>query len=173
MKLVREYIEFEKGKDPKRAMGIGKFYEIWRKEHDKKPIIKISADLSRFENDKAQWEIYLFYEETKEKSMRTKVEEIRDTLYFDEENRLGPIGKLKPEQYFPDPEEAVHYSNPQVFDKEIIDTLEDKGDEGARDLIEGYIKEWWEDERGLEGILKNWFKSDLWIVDNVKIKSLL
>lgn len=45
MKLVPEYIkeaqDFKKGIDPKRSMGIGKFYEIWRGEHMNEPILSV------------------------------------------------------------------------------------------------------------------------------------
>jgi len=172
MGLVREYVNFERGKEPKRSMGIGKFYEIWRSEYNEQPIIQIAADLSKI-NDEARWEIYLFYKKDSDSFQYSGEIPEKDTLYFNEENRLGNIGTLKPDKYFPDPEESIHYSDPKMFDREIIDTLTDKGDAGARYLIEEYIKEWWEDKRRLDGILKVWFGSGGWKVDRVEVKSLV
>ena len=117
-------------------------------------------------------EVFLYYKQTIEEDWKPPhIEITRDTLYF-EENQLG-MGKLKPETYFPEPNEEISYNNPEIFNKEIIDTLTDKGDEGARDLIEEYIKDWWEDNRGLDQIIKDWVKSNKWIVDYIEVECLI
>lgn len=167
MKIVRENINFERGaKDPKRSIGIGRFYEIWREKNENSPIIKITADLSRSGPDKAMIEVFLSYKSEEERN-NEKV----DTLFF-EENQLG-VGTLRPEQCFPGRDEAIHYNNPEAFNKEIIDTLDNHGDKGARDLIEEYIKEWWEDDRGLDQIIQDWVKTGSWTVDYVEVESLV
>ena len=168
MSLVREYIEFEQGKDPKRAMGIGKFYEIWRDEHQDQPIIKITANLSRFGTDEALIEVLLYYK--RDTRVKRGIEISEDILSF-EENKMGAVG-LKPENYFPEPDEYISYDNPESFNKEIIDILSDQGDNGARKIIEEYISEWWEDERGLDQILREWVKSAAWSVDDVEVEYL-
>lgn len=171
MKLVREYMDFEKGKDPKRAMGIGKFYEIWRENHTRKPIAKITFFLTDPMENKKRYIVYLNYENNWEGSA--------DSIWWGRGKFIGSwrgegtsffVGNMqnKPANFFEgDPEERVMWQDPENFNKDIIDLFE-KG--RVKEAITEVLQEWWEVD--FEAAMRDWFRSGVMTIHRIEYKAL-
>jgi hypothetical protein len=147
MKLVKEYIEFEKGKDPKRSMGIGKFYEIWRDEHMNEPILSVYYRLKDQNLKEYVYVVDLMYGQ--EESWGPKsTGEMRDAVWFEEglykakgnRFRKDPIASKSDWQWFPTEEEPTSWDHSEAFNKQIIDKLE----KNPQKVFDELVKDWFD-----------------------------
>jgi hypothetical protein len=167
-KKINEALDFERGKDPMKAMEIGIFYDKWRKDHDGKILFTYMAYLKDpMGNEKTYW-THLYYSNNNE---GRKV----DTVYFSGERLIGGWGfsgtplslsnmQNKPTNLF-NKDETSFWSDPKVFNK-IIDQLTDK--KKAEKWFKEMTEEWFED--GFDKMMKSWFKSGVCRVDHSELK---
>jgi hypothetical protein len=171
MKLIREYIEFERGKDPKKAMGIGKFYDLWREEHTKKIIVQVLFFLTDPMGNKKRYTVFLNYE--------ANWDNYSDSVWWGRGRLIGgwegsgtqfSVSNMqnKPEDFFyGTADERTMWENPEPFNKLMIDPLsEGKVKKAITDLME----DWWEGD--FETQLRDWFKSGVMTVHRVEYKAL-
>jgi hypothetical protein len=172
MKLVKESIEFERGLEPSRAMGIGKFYEIWRKEHNKKPIARITFYLSDLFENKKRFIATLYYEHN--------WEGYSDSIWWGRSELLGEWEKTrqsfaisnmqnKPANDFfeGNDDERIMWIDDFRFNDDMIDPLS-KG--RVKETIRGLIDQWWDVD--FETALKDWFKTGIMTLHNIEYEVL-
>jgi len=171
MNLVREYIDFERGKDPKKSMGIGKFHDIWRTEHTKKPIVKICVYLTDTMGNKKRFMVFLNYE--------ANLDGYSDAIWWGRGRLMGGwegsgMGfsnsnmQNKPSDLFSgDSDEKVMWKDPEVFNKEVIDPISSGN---AKIAIKDIMEEWWEGD--FEQQLREWFATGVMRVNKIEYTSL-
>jgi hypothetical protein len=146
MKLVKEHIEFDRGQDPKRSMGLGKFYEIWKKDHLNEPILSIYFRLKDQDLKEYVYVVDLIY--GKEEDWTKNSTEDRDAIWFEEGlykakgNRLrkDPIASKSSWNWFPMEEEKTSWQKSDIFNKQIIDKLEKNPEEVFAKLAEDWFE---------------------------------
>lgn len=131
MKLVKEHIEFDRGQDPKRAMGLGKFYEIWRGNHLNEPILSAYFRLKDQDLKEYVYVVDLIYGQ--EEAWKPKTPgEMQDSVWFEEalykskgsRFRKDPIVANPDWHWFPTEEEPTYWTTADSFNKQIIDKIE-------------------------------------------------
>lgn len=168
-KRINEILDFERGKDPMRAMDLGIFYDKWRKDHDGKILFTYFFYLLDSMGNKKTYWVHLYYS-TKNESQRA------DTVYFDGERLIGGWGfsgtsfslgnmQNKPNKMFTK-EEATFWDNPQYFNKNTIDQLTDK--KKAEKWFREMTEEWF--EMGFTAMMESWFNSGVCRVDHSELK---
>ena len=160
MKLVKEYIEFEKGKDPKRAMGIGRFYEIWRDDHMNEPILSVYFRLKDKNLKEYVYVVDLMYGQEESWVPKDKGG-VQDSVWFEEGlyrakgNRLrqDPTAAKSDFYWFPTEEEKTSWPDPGSFNSQVIDKIE-KNPEG---VFKELAAEWFDStpEDIAESVIKN------------------
>jgi hypothetical protein len=172
MAIVRESIEFQRGQDPKRAMGIGKAYDIWREEHNGKPFILVKFFLKDHMDNKKRYIVELFYESDYDDEPNDSIWWGRGKLIsaWQGSGGLFSVGNMqnKPSQFFEgDSEERMMWTNPSQFNKEVIDHMLNDNAKGALDHI---INEWWECDFEIQ--FREWFDSGVMTVFNIRYDAL-
>jgi len=147
MKLVKEYIEFERGKDPKKALGIGKFYEIWRDDHMNEPILSVYFRLKDQNLKEYVYIADLMYGQ--EEAWKPKFPgEMLDNVWFEEglykakgnRFRQDSIANKADWHWFPTEEEPTSWTDQAAFNKQIIDNIE----ENPEAVFEDLASDWFE-----------------------------
>lgn len=167
---IKESINFDREeKNPLRKLGIGKSYEIWRINHEKKPILNIIIYLQDSFNNKKRYLVNLFY---------CKNEKEDDTIWFGREKLIGgwQLGGTsfsmfnlnnKPNLLFEDGyDEARWWIDDYRFDEDVIDPLIDKDPKKAKEFMNNLSKEWFEQD--FEIMMKNWFSTGSNTVKKIK-----
>lgn len=166
---INEEVNFERGKDPMRAMDLGIFYEKWRKDHDGKILFTYTFYLMDPMGNKKTYWVHLYYS-SKNESQRA------DTVYFDGERLIGGWGfsgtshslgnmQNKPSNMFTK-EEATFWDNPEYFNKNTIDQLTDP--KKAKKWFAQTTEEWFEST--FEELMRGWFNSGVCRVDHSELK---
>lgn len=169
MRLVHEYLNethFERGKDPKKSMDIGMFYDIWRKDHLNKPILKINYLLTDPYENKKTYSVQVIY-----------TQKYGDTLEFGNEilrgnwMGAGPVFALanmqnKPYRYFG--EETTFWEDhlKHQFNKEIIDNC---NKEHVNELLV-YLSREFLDEDDFDEQMRKWFATGVMTVHELKVQ---
>lgn len=161
-------LDFERGKDPMRAMDLGIFYKKWREDHDGKILFTYFCYLlDPFKNKYTYW-THLYYS-TQNISHNT------DSVYFSGERLIGGWGfsgtpfslsnmQNKPTNMF-NKDEASFWDDSKVFNK-IIDQLTDK--KKAEKWFKEMTEEWFEDP--FDTMMRKWFISGVYRVDHSELK---
>ena len=166
-----ESLEFQRGQDPKRAMGIGKFYDIWRNEHTKKPIVKICIYLTDSMGNKKRFVLFLNYE--------ANWDGYSDSIWWNRGRLMGGwegsamgfatsnMGN-KPVDFFSgDSDERTMWRDAEVFNREVIDPiLSGNVKSGIRDIMEEWL------EGDFEQMLREWFATGVMRVSKIEYTAL-
>ncbi|HPI82162.1 MAG TPA: hypothetical protein PK122_02950 [Candidatus Paceibacterota bacterium] len=168
--IVRESIDFQRGQDPRRAMGIGQA-AIWRENHADKPFAQITFFLKDPMGNKKRYVATLFYGPDYEGS--------EDSIWWGRgrlisawqgSGGISSVGNMqnKPVQFFEgDDEERMMWNNPDEFSKRVINPLLDNR---VKEVIDHITEEWW--EGNFEDQLREWFSTGVMTVFNVKYEAL-
>ena len=143
MKLVREYIEFTKGKDPKKTMGIGRHYEIWRENHNNKPVVRADILMKDPSGQDYTYSVNMMYGSEENWKDSTKM---MDSIWFADESLYQNNRNLLmtlPYPYFPTEEEKTHWGNPEVFNREIIDPMEENPEKSFDEFVSELFENPW------------------------------
>jgi hypothetical protein len=169
---IMESIDFQRGADPKRSMGIGKAYEIWRKKYNNEPFIKVTFFLKDPMGNKKRYVVNLMYERNYDERPNDSVWWSSGRLISAWQGRGGLFAprnmQNKPHNFFEgDPNERMLWNAPEIFNKEVIDPVLD---ERPKVVIDKIIEEWWEDD--FETLLEGWFKTGVMTLFNTKYETL-
>lgn len=169
---LKESINFDREeKNPLRKLGIGKSYEIWRINHEKKPILSIIIYLQDSLNNKKTYKVNLFYKKNKKEE---------DTIWFAREKLIEgwqlngeniSINELQntPELLFEKGYGEHHlWIDDYHFNKDVIDPLINKDPKKAKEFVNNLSKEWFEYD--FEPMMENWFSTGSNTIKNIKYK---
>ncbi|MDD5649146.1 MAG: hypothetical protein PHF86_01830 [Candidatus Nanoarchaeia archaeon] len=168
---LKESTIFNKSeKNPFRKLGIGKSYEIWRINHEKKPILNIVIYLQDSFNNKKRYQVNLFYRKNKKDD---------DTIWFGREKLIEgwqldtdksiSIDELqnKPNLLFENGyDEARWWIDEYHFNEDVIDSLINENSKEAKEFMNNLSKAWFEQD--FEIMMENWFSTGSNIVKKIK-----
>jgi hypothetical protein len=168
-KKINEILDFQRGRDPKRAMDIGIYYKKWRDDHKGKILFTyLFYLLDSIGNKKTYW-VHLYYSDSNESQKA-------DTVYFDGEKLTEGWGtsgvsfslsnmQNQPSEMF-SKEEAIFWDNSEIFNKEIIDQLDNprQAKKWFKEMTEIWL------EMGFSDMMERWFNTGIYKVDHSELK---
>lgn len=171
-KTINEYQNFERGKDPKRSMGIGVYYREWRKRYKDKPILTYYFYLiDSIDNDKFLYWVDLYYSDQFEGNNYDVLAFCNEELVdgWERNKKYLPLTLMgnKPDNFGEEVTMSdLDAESMQIFNKDIIDKLGSVED--AEMMVSELSNSWFDQDFVM--MMDNWFKSGRMRLQNTKIE---